>query len=281
MSYFRAVSMITLTALLCAGQALANNTIVTPPKGVCIFDIDGTLTEPGSLAAVKACDDLGYGLGINTGENGESGQISMNGIYNGIDERSGSLGGLHPETGVSYFSVLEALYTRYQPQIESLSVIGNGASMDPVLGKVDSDVNFQYNGGCKSNFSHLCTNWPYKHEGLESIAQFYYPDYVRSQDSYSVKGGQSDPRNECIVLFDDQGTTIENYANNIADASVESSLGKTDGEYAKLFRGVHIQQPGWTFADEAAAKATICKTVRALPEKCFPSEQIIETVCGG
>ncbi len=271
MSYFRA--MIIFFASIGCTLSFANDAN-TSPKGLCIFDIDGTLTELGSYAAVKTCNDLGYGLGVNTGESKDEAQISMNGIYNGVDRRAGGgLSGMRPENGEGYFSMIQALYSRYYAK-DSLPIIGNGSSTDPVLGSVEQDQSFQYSGGCKNNFNHLCTNWPYKHEGLETIAEFYYPNYVRSQDSYNVKGGQSDASNECIVLFDDQISTIESYANNMS-----SALGKTDGEYAKRFRGVHILQPDWTFSDAASGKNTVCKTVKQLPAKCQPTQEIYNKVC--
>ncbi|KGP62720.1 hypothetical protein EP47_13520 [Legionella norrlandica] len=277
--FIQLTSILVLLIGLGGTPIFAKNLTPQPPKGVCVFDIDGTLTEIGSLAAVKTCNALGYGLGINTGENSTSSQVSMNAIYNGVGERAGSLGMLHPDNGEGYFSIIEALYQHYHPNLEYTTIIGNGLNLQPILGNVDLDSSFQYNGGCKNSFNHLCTNWPYKHEGLESIAEYYYPDYVRSQDNYGVKGGQSDIRNECIILFDDQGSTIANYANNIPDTTGNYTLSKTDGEYSQLFRGVHIQQKGWSFASDTEAKETICKTMQSLPVQCQPTSQKMDEIC--
>lgn len=72
-----------------------------PLVGVCVFDIDGTLTEPGSFEAINVCKQLGYGIGINTGENRDSAQVSMNAIYNGVSERGKNLEALHPDLGIA------------------------------------------------------------------------------------------------------------------------------------------------------------------------------------
>ncbi|WP_115707418.1 hypothetical protein [Legionella sainthelensi] len=261
-------------------QAIAMEYTLLPPAGVCVFDIDGTLTERGSFEAINVCKQLGYGIGINTGENRDSAQVSMNAIYNGVSERGKSLEALHPELGDRYYDFVYGAYNTYHQSTDLIDIIGNGEKTMEHPGDVNRDTLFQYSGGCKENFSHSCTNWPYKHEGLESIAEFYYEDYVRPQDNSGTKGGMSDVKNECIVLFDDQKSTIQNYANNISEGNGSTNLANTTGDYSKLFRGVYIQQPGWTFNSAEEAKATICKSIKALPEKCQVSVETYHKVCG-
>ncbi len=276
------LKILLVTALLGGSyQACAMEYTLLPPVGVCVFDIDGTLTEPGSLEATKICAQLGYGVGINTGENKDTAQVSMNAIYNGVSERGKSLEALHPDTGDRYYDFVYAAYNTYHQSTDLIDIIGEGEETMEHPGDVNRDTLFQYSGGCKENFSHSCTSWPYKHEGLESIAEFYYEDYVRSPDNSGTKGGMSDAKNECIVLFDDQKSTIENYANNISEGNSSINLANTTGDFSKLFRGVYIQQPGWTFDSAEEAKATICKSIKALPAKCQVPTETYQKVCGG
>lgn len=253
-------------------------TIPVPPPGICVFDIDSTLTEPGSMTAVETCVNLGYGIGINTGEDKATAQTSMDAIYNGISRRGNSLLPLY-EGG--YYDRVRQYYYQYHNMPNLLEVIGDGTntvapgSDDTPLyaGDVALDYLFQYSGGCKVNAPFQCTNYPYKHEGLESIAEFYYPDYQRSQPG-NYPPAASEQINECIILFDDQKSTIESYANNMTE-----TLGNIT-EFSKQFRGVHIQQPGWLIDTDTNAKATVCNTLKRLPTHCQVAAEKMQSVCG-
>ena len=60
---------------------------------------------------------------------------------------------------------------------------------------------------------------------------------------------------------------------------IEEDDEMTDGEYAKRFRGVHILQQDWTFSDAVSGKSTICKTIKLLPAKCQPTQEVYNKVC--
>jgi hypothetical protein len=265
------------TALLAfANQNTVSNT--QPPKGVCVFDIDGTLTQAGSITAVQECVKLGFGIGINTGEDQSTAQVSMNAIYNGISARGQDLVRLYNQ---GYYSIIETFYNSYHPIDPNtlIGIIGDGTntpsspdSKTPASpGNVDKDVLFQYSGGCKVNSPYTCTNYPYKHEGLENIASFYYSNYVRSNPG-DYPPAVSDVRNECVVLFDDQKNTIEKYANNLDPMT----LGSTSGEHSKQFRAVYVEvgedgqaAPGaWPLNTPEHAKTTVDNTINNLPAHC-------------
>lgn len=263
--------------------ALALPYATLPPPGVCVFDIDSTLTEPGSMVAAETCVKLGYGIGINTGESQEVAQVSMDAIYNGLSRRGSSLAHLHAEGKVQFYDLVTQFHNRYHADPNLLKIIGDGSNTPSTAdsqypaypGNVDLDDLFQYGGGCKANIDFRCTNYPYKHEGLESIAQFYYPDYQRSiPDSYPKPPASSEKINECIILFDDQATTIASYANNIG----ENTLGNTE-QYSQQFRGVHIEQAEWLIDTPDNAKATVCKTIKSLPSHCQVEREKIESIC--
>lgn len=265
--------------LLIPAPVIAMPYTTLPPPGICIFDIDKTLTEPGSFAAVQTCVALGYGIGINTGESLTESQKSMNAIYNGLSERGDSLTHLHPENGTKYYDFVSKYYDKYHQLQDLPIIIGDGKSiaaektkMPANPGDVNKDYLFQYSGGCKDNAEFQCTNYPYKHEGLESIAEFYKQDYKRSQPGQSPPAA-SDEYNECVMLFDDQKSTIEQYANNIT-----GNLANTT-EFSKKFRGVFINEPGWTFDTENNAKETVCNTIRNLPSHCQVAAEKITEVC--
>lgn len=254
--------------LLCCSVSnlMADSESYRHPMGICVFDIDGTLTEPGSMEAVKTCIDLGYGIGINTGEDKNTAQRSMNAIYNGLSERGHSLDPLHPKEGVRYYDFILNLYAD-KPVDDLLKIIGDGSStpsathaLKPAYpGDVNLDTLFQYSGGCKEGGMYHCTNYPYKHEGLESIAQFYYPEYKRSVAGV-YPPAVSDKINKCVVLFDDQLSTVERYANNLQEKGLS--------EKSQRFRAVYINEPGWKIDNEENARNTVCRVIKNMPDEC-------------
>jgi hypothetical protein len=263
-----------------SSPAFAMNYIINPPPGVCIFDIDNTLTEPGSMVAAKTCVDLGFAIGINTGQ-GDKGtaQTSMDAIYNNRSQRS--FDHMHVPGETHFYDLVKEFYNTYHQVPNLIDIIGDGTdtpnpqddNKPAYPGNIDKDFLFQYNGGCKPDATFQCTNYPYKHEGLESIAEFYYPDYQRSQPGDNPPA-RSEKINECIILFDDQKSTVERFANNL----VAGSLGNTE-QNAQQFRAIHILESGWKIDNADTAKATICKTIQNLPAHCQPSTTKIQEIC--
>lgn len=283
-SMINKIKIVSICLLLTpAYPALAQPYTTLPPPGVCVFDIDETLTQPGSMAAADTCVKLGFGIGINTGEDKAESTKSMNAIYNGVSQRGHSLDHLHANGKVHFYDFINQFHRQYHGVPNLLEIIGDGTNtLSPTdknypayPGNVNLDDLFQYSGGCKENVTFRCTSYPYKHEGLETIAQFYYPDYQRSiPDSYPTPPASSEKINECIILFDDKDTTIDRYASNIG----ENTLGNTE-QYSQQFRGVHILQPGWLIDTPEHGKETVCKTIQSLPAHCQVEREKIESIC--
>ncbi|MDP1880196.1 MAG: hypothetical protein Q8K60_04580 [Parachlamydiaceae bacterium] len=275
-NYFILVFFLLFGTSIQFNQLSAESTAL-PPSGLCVFDIDSTLTEPGSMAAVSTCVELGYGIGINTGEDKGTAQRSMNAIYNGLSDRGSSLDHLHTSGKTRFYDYILSIYT--DKGISDVStIIGDGTDTADNDGKplVPGDVNkdelFQYSGGCKEGTSITCTNNPYKYEGLESVASFYYPEYPRS-DPKIYPQGKSSEINECVILFDDQLSTVERFANNLQEGALSDT-----NTHSKKFRAIYINEPSWTIDNEENAKNTVCKTIKNLAVKC-QNQQIIDTVC--